>query len=165
MKRNLIITLTWLFLFACAMQGTAQISPKDQETAKKEIGAVVNTIFQDLEKMDVEALFRSYSDAYGFILVTTEGFLADYQGAKFGNGEWFKSLSSLKVTTLREEFRFLPGDIVLCTWQGNFAITLKTGVPLMIDKFGITFVFSKIDNNWKAIYQHSSSLPPVPQKL
>jgi len=43
-------------------------------------------------------------------------------------------------------------------------MTLKTGEQLKIDMFGVTFVFSKIDNHWKVIYQHSSSLPPAPQK-
>lgn len=164
MKKYLFIPLAWMLIFGGALPNAAQMSPPEQETAKKEIGEVVGAIFQSLEKMDAEALFRSYSDAYGFILVTTAGFIADYQGAKFGNTEWFKSLSSLKVTPLRQEFRFLPGGIALCAWQGKFELTLKTGVPLLIDTFGITFVFSKVDGRWQAVYQHSSSLPPVPQK-
>jgi ketosteroid isomerase-like protein len=164
MKKILFISLVWLLFFGCAMQGAAQMGPQEQATAKKEIGEVVNVIFRSLEKMDVEALFQSYSDSLGFVLVTTEGFLANYQGAKFGNAEWFKLFSSMKISTIKEEFRFLPGDIVLCTWQGTFEMTLKTGEQLKIDRFGITFVFSKIDNHWKVVYQHSSSLPPTPRK-
>ncbi len=164
MKRKFFIALIGLFLCACAVQGNAQMGPQDQETAKKEIGEIVNAIFQSLEKMDVEALFRSYSDSSGFILVTTEGFMANYQGAKYGHAEWFKSFSSMRVSTTREEFRFLPGNIVLCAWQGKFAMTLKTGERMQIDNFGITFVFCKIDKEWKVIYQHSSALPPSPLK-
>lgn len=164
MKRNLFIAWVWLLCCGCALQGAAQMNPQDQESAKKEIGAVVGAIFQGLEKMDVEALFRSYSDTVGFILINTEGFIVNLQMARFGHAEWFKSLSSLKVTPLMKEFRFLPGNVVLCAWQGKFVMTLKTGGQLQIDKFGITFVFSKIDGLWKVIYQHSSSLPPSPLK-
>jgi ketosteroid isomerase-like protein len=164
MKKAFFISLIWLLCLGGAMQGTAQIGPHDQEAAKKEIGEVVSVILRSLEKMDVEALFQSYSDSLGFILVTTEGFFADYQGAKFGNAEWFKLFSSMKIGTIKEEFRFLTGNIVLCAWQGKFEMTLKTGEQLKIDRFGITFVFSKIDNHWKVVYQHSSSLPPMPQK-
>lgn len=164
MKKALFVSLIWLFCLGWVMQETAQIAPHDQETAKKEIGEVVGVIFQSLEKMDVAALFRSYSDEGGFILINTEGFMGNLQMAQFGHAEWFKSLSSLKVTPFMEEFRFLPGNIVLCAWQGKFEMTLKTGEQLNIDRFGITFVFSKIDGHWKVIYQHSSSLPPTPQK-
>jgi hypothetical protein len=41
---------------------------------------------------------------------------------------------------------------------------LQSGEQLKINKFGVTFIFSKIDNNWKVIYQHSSALPPVFEK-
>jgi hypothetical protein len=43
-------------------------------------------------------------------------------------------------------------------------MTMKTGEKLKIDKFGITFIFTRIDNQWKVIYQHSSALPPVQEK-
>lgn len=165
MKKNLFFRLGLIFIFGCAIQGTAQVGPREQEAAKKEIGEIVKVIFQSLEKMDVEALFQSYSDKYGFILINTEGMMVNYQGAKYGHGEWFKSFSAIKVTTSKEEFRFLPGNAVICAWEGKFEMTLKTGIPLLIDKFRITFVFSKIDNHWKVIYQHSSSLPPAPQAI
>ena len=110
MKKILFISLVWLFFFRCAMQGTAQVSPLGQEGAKKEISEVVNVIFRSLEKMDVEALFQSYSDSHGFILINTAGMIVDFQGAKYGHAEWFKSFSSLKVTTIKEAFKFLPGD-------------------------------------------------------
>lgn len=164
MKRNLFIALVWLLCCGCALQGAEQMNPQDQESAKKEIGEVVGVIFQSLEKMDVEALFRSYSDACGFILINTEGVMINLPMARFGHAEWFKSLSSLKITPFKEEFRFPPGNIVLCAWQGKFEMTMKTGAQLAIDKFGVTFVFSRIDGLWQVIYQHSSSLPPLPLK-
>jgi ketosteroid isomerase-like protein len=164
MKTNLLITLALFFFFGCAKQEPAQMTPQEQETAKKEIREVVNVIFQSLEKMDVEALFQSYSNSHDFILITTEGSMLDYQGAKNEHAEWFKSLSSLKVTSVKDEFRFPPGNIVIYAWLGKFEMTLKTGEQLQIDKFGVTLIFSKIENHWKVIYQHSSALPPVQEK-
>jgi hypothetical protein len=164
MKTNIFITLVLFFLFGFASQEFAQMNLQERETAKKEIGEVVNIIFRDLEKMDVEALSKSYSDLYDFILITTNASIANYQEANTEHAKWFKSLSSLKVTTIREEFRFLPGNTVICAWQGKFEMMQKTGVQYKIDRFGITFIFSKIDNLWKVIYQHSSSVPPVKEE-
>jgi ketosteroid isomerase-like protein len=156
-KTKHLITLVLFFLFGCAKQELLQMSSQQQETAKKEIKNVINQIFQNLDKLDAEALFQSYSDSPDFILFTTDGSMVDYQAAKNHHTVWFKSLSSLKVTSEKDEFRFLPGNIVIYTWTGNFELKLKAGGEPKIN-FGITFVFSNIDNRWKVTYQHTSVL-------
>jgi ketosteroid isomerase-like protein len=163
MKTILFITLALFFFSGYARQEHAQMTPQEQKTAKNEIREVVNVIFQSLEKMDVEALFQSYSNSPDFIFFTTDGSMVGLQEAKNHHAAWFKSLSTLKVTPIMDEFRFLPGNIVICSWQGKFEMMLGSDERLKIDKFGITFIFSKIENQWKVIYQHSSSLPPVPE--
>lgn len=131
---------------------------QDQDTAKKEISAVVKLINQSLEKKDVEALFQLYSDSSDFF--TTDGSMINFQAFKNHNTAWLNSLTALKVTTYGEFYRFLPGNTVICSWTGKFEMTLKSGEELKIDKFGITYIFRKIDNNWKVIHQHASALPP-----
>ncbi|MGB8490563.1 MAG: nuclear transport factor 2 family protein [Bacteroidales bacterium] len=161
MKTILLITLALFSFRGYASQEPLQLTPQEQEIAKNEIREVVKGIFRSLEKMDVEALFQSYSNSSDFIFFTTDGSMAGLQEAKNHHAAWFKSLSSLKVTTIRDDFRFLPGNIVICSWLGKFDMTPGSGEQLKINKFGITFIFSKIDNHWKVIHQHSSALPPV----
>jgi uncharacterized protein (TIGR02246 family) len=163
MKTNLIVTLFLFILFGCAQPQPAPMTPQEQAIAKKEITEVVNAIIQGLEKMDAEVLFQSYSNSPDFILFTTDGSMVDYQLAKSHNAGWFKSLSSLKVTTVKEEFRFLPGNVVICAWRATFDMTLKTGGEPKMD-FAITFVFNKSENRWKVVYQQTSALPPAPEK-
>jgi ketosteroid isomerase-like protein len=164
MKMKRCIILAVLLFFGCDKQKIAQMTPQEQESAKAEIREAVNIIFQNLEKMDVDALFQSYSDSSKFILFTTDASMVDFEGAKNHHRSWFKYLSSLNVTTVKDEFRFLPGNIVICAWLGNFKMTLKSGEQLKVDKFGVTFIFRKINNIWKVIYQHASSSPPVQVK-
>ena len=161
MKTDLFIKLALFFFLGCVNQELAQMNSQDQETAKTEIREVVKVIFQSLENMDIEALFQPYLDSPDFILFTTDASMENYEKAKNEHAKWFKSLSTLKVTAVNDEFKFLPGNIVICAWLGKFKMSLKTGMHLKIDKFGITFIFSKIDNQWKVLYQHSSALPPV----
>jgi hypothetical protein len=161
MKTNLFIIMVLLFFSGFAGQEPVRMTPQEQETTKKEIKDAVVAIFKSLEKMDIDTLFQSYSNSSDFILLTTDGSMVNLNEAKNHHTAWFNSLSSLKVTTIREEFRFLPGNIVICGWLGKFEMTLKSGEQLKINKFGITFIFKKIDNYWKVIYQQSSSLPPV----
>jgi len=161
MKTITFITLALFFFSLCAGQKPSLMTPLDQETAKKEIREAVRVIFQNLEKMDAEALFQSYSNSSDLIFFTTDGSMTGLLEAKNHHAAWFNSLSSLKVTIITDDFRFLPGNIVICSWLGKFEMTLGSGEQLKINKFGITFIFSKIDNQWKVIYQHSSALPPV----
>ena len=139
------------------------MTPQEQEAAKKELAEAVNAIIKGLETMDAEVLFQSYSNSPDFILFTTDGTMADYQLAKSHNAGWFKSLSSLKVATVKEEFRFLPGNVVVCAWRATFAMTFKAGGEPKMD-FAITFVFKKSENRWKVVYQQTSVLPPAPEK-
>jgi ketosteroid isomerase-like protein len=159
MKTITFITLSLFFFSVCASQEPVKINPQEQVTFKKEISAVVKLINQNLEKMDVEALFQSYSDSSDFF--TTDGSMINFQVFKNHNAAWFNSLAALKVTTFSEYYRFLPGNTVICSWIGKFEMTLTSGEQLKNNKFGITFIFRKIDNKWKVIHQHASALPPT----
>jgi ketosteroid isomerase-like protein len=164
MKTTHLITLALFFFFGCARQEPAQLTPQEQDAAKKEIREVVNLIVQAANKMDLEALMQPYLNSPDFIVCNTDGSMGDYQGAKNGAAETFKSLAALKYTTVKEEFRFLPNNIVICAWLGTCEMTLKTGEHSKIDTYAVTFVFRKIDNQWKVIYSHESALPPVQEK-
>lgn len=161
MKTNYVTVMLIFFFSGFATPLTAQIAAQEQETVKKEIREVAGTIFRNLEKMDAEALFQSYSNSTDFMFITTDGSMAGFQEAKNHNAAWFQSLSALKVTTYNDNFRFLPDNTVIYNWLGKFEMTLKSGKQLKNDKFAITFIFSGTDNQWKVIHQHSSALPPT----
>ena len=161
MKMNYVTVMLIFFFSGFATSLTAQMAAQEQETVKKEIREVAGIIFRNLEKMDAEALFQSYSNSTDFIFITTDGSMAGFQEAKIHNAAWFQSLSALKVTTISDNFRFLPSNIVIYNWLGKFEMTLKSGQQLKNDKFAITFIFSRTDNQWKVIHQHSSALPPT----
>jgi ketosteroid isomerase-like protein len=163
MKTILFVMMLFFFFPGYASQVPTLLTSHNQDTTTKEIREVVKVIFQSLEKMDVQALFQSYSNSSDFVFFTTDGSMVDWQAAKNHHAAWFNSLSALQVTTIGEYFRFLPGNTVICSWTGKFEMTMKTGEQLKINRFGITFIFNKIDNKWKVIHQHSSSLPPSQQ--
>jgi ketosteroid isomerase-like protein len=163
MNRKLGVSIALCLLLGLTYQTSGSGITQDKEAAKKEIGGVIEQIFQNLQKMDVEGLFQSYVNSPDFILFTTDGSMADYQQIKNHHIGWFKSLSSLKVTTLRSEYRFISDDAVVCPWFGTFEMVPVKGEPMKVP-FAITFVFRKIDNHWKVAYQQTAALPPAPAK-
>ena len=164
MKTKFLAMLLVVIFFGCTKHEPTIMTAQEQEVAKKEIRAIVDQILQNANKMDAEALLQSYSNSPDFLLLNTDGTMVDFQGAKNGTIEIMKGLSSLKYTTIKDEFRFLPDNLVICAWLGKCEMTLKTGENMKNDIFGVTLVFSKIDNQWKVIYSHESSLPPVQVK-
>ena len=64
---------------------------------------------------------------------------------------------------MKEEFRFLPGNVAVCAWRATFNMTFKTGGEVKMD-FAITFVSNKSENRWKVVYQQTSALLPAPEK-
>jgi uncharacterized protein (TIGR02246 family) len=163
MKAKFLYCFTVFFFVAGATASAAPTIPQGQETATEEIKGVVNAIIRGLEELDAEVLFQSYSNSPGFILFTTDGTTADYQMAKNHHVQWFKSLSSLKVTTVAEEFRMVSDDVAVFAWRATFAMTLKKGGEPTAD-FAITLVFNRIDNHWRVVYQQTSALPPAQKK-
>jgi len=161
MKPTLLIGLALFLLFGCGRQEPAQMTSQEQDVAKKEISEVLDQQLQNAGKLDAEALLQSYSNSPDFILLTAVGSMVDYQGAKNGTAEMYKSLTSLKFTTIKNEFRFLPGNVVICAWLGKCDVVFKTGESATIDSYAITFVFQKLDNQWKIIYSHESASPPA----
>jgi ketosteroid isomerase-like protein len=161
MKPALLMLLVVLFSFGCTNQEPGPMSLQEQEVAKKEIREVADRILQSLNTMDVETLLRPYWDSPDFVLVSPDGSIGNYQTAKNGTVEMFKLLASLKYTTVRDEFRFLPGKTVIYAWSGKSEFAFKTGEQARIDTYTITLVFRKVDNSWKIVYAHESASPPV----
>ncbi|HQI42329.1 MAG: hypothetical protein B6D44_13305 [Ignavibacteriales bacterium UTCHB2] len=162
MKINLLFVLTLFLLFGCVKQEPTQMTNQEQETAKKEIKDVVKSITQGLENLNAETSFKPYLNSPDFILFTVQGSMVNYQRAKDEHAAWFNTLTSLKVTTIKEEFRFLPDNIVIFPWLGKFEMIFKTGEQLTVD-FCVTMIFRKIDNQWIVIYQQTSQVPPAMQ--
>ncbi len=164
MKTNFFMSLLLLLFFGCTKQESAQMTPQEQDNAKKEIRAIANQILHGAENMDVEAVSQPYLNSPDFIQINTDGSMVDFQGRKNGTTEFLKSLVSLKFTTIKDEFRFLPDNIVLYAWLGKCEMTLKTGEHLNIDSYAATDVFTKMINQWKIIYSHESASPAVQEK-
>jgi uncharacterized protein (TIGR02246 family) len=161
MKLTLAIGLALFMLSGCGKQEPARMTPQEQDAVKKEITQVIDQQIQAASKLDADALMQSYWNSPDFILLSSNGSMADYQQMKNGTAEMYKSLSALKFTTIRNEFRFLPGNIVICAWLGKCDATFKNDDRATFDSYAITFVFQKLDNHWKIIYSHESASPPV----
>jgi len=147
-------------LISCQNEST-EMTSEEKETAKKEISALENKLLRDSEKMDIEAALKPYLNTADFISIQQDGTFCNYNAMKSHYIENSKRIAGYKATTIKEEYRFLNKNEVLYTWFGKVEATLKTGEKHKTDAYASSAIFSKINNVWKIVYEHSSMAPPI----
>ena len=85
-----------------------------------------------------------------------DGSSSDYQSMKKGMKEAFSGLKSFSLTKVKEDFLFISNAFVLFTWTGTVNVELKTGQRFRNDIHTASLLYSKIDNKWKNMYEHTS---------
>jgi len=69
MKTFFLSLFIVVLFFEVTGQEPAKMNPREQETAKIEIREIVNQIFKSANNLDLESIFKYYSDTPDFLLV------------------------------------------------------------------------------------------------
>jgi len=94
-------------------------------------------------------------------MIGTDGTCCDYETYLKNNLEYLKTCVSFELTTLGEKIKILNNVTTIYSWAYRAEATLMTGGKDIVDKAGATFVFQKINDLWKVVYYHESSVPPI----
>ena len=169
MKKYSVIPLLLLLLFSCKTNDnknevdtqTTELSATEKEVAKKEISGRINEIIKGVKELNAEAALKPYSNDPDFKIVSPDGSETDFKKMMKVQTESLHSVKSMSFTTIKEDFKFLSKNLIMCTWTGKNEFELKSGEKMKIDPYVGSMLFSKKDNEWKIIYAHESSAQPV----
>jgi hypothetical protein len=137
------------------------VSSSEKEKSKKELQKAINTLIAGCEALDMELAFGVFSNSPDFLMMGTDGSLCDYQTYLNNNIAYLTTCSNFELTTLEEEIRILNRDMAVFAWAYRAEATLKTGEQDIVENAGATFVFNKANGEWKVVYYHESSSPPI----
>ena len=137
------------------------LSDSEREKIKNELQEVINTLIAGCEALDMELAFGMFSNSPDFLMMGTDGSLCDYQTYLDDNINYLMTCENFKLTTFQEEIRILDHDMAIFSWAYRAEATLKTGEQDIVENAGATFVFSKVNDEWKVVYYHESSVPPT----
>ena len=137
------------------------LSSSEMEQIKKELQEVIDMLIMGCEALDMEVAFGMFANSPDFLMMGTDGSLCDYQTYLNNNVDYLMACSDFKLTTFKEEIRILSRDMAIFAWSYGAEAALKTGEKDIVENAGATFVFRKVDGEWKVVYYHESSLPPV----
>ena len=155
-------TLSYLFciviatFFVCPDTSAQELS----ESRKEKIAAEIYTLFKKSveasESVDIKKLNSTVDDTLkaGFIdnghfFRTFDEVLEITKKNATGVSSQKINISTLKITVLAE-------NAALLTTSGNYSLLIDDG-RTFTGRFGWTFVYSKIDDNWKIIHTHMSN--------
>lgn len=137
------------------------ISVAEKSRIEQEIRGAINALIAGCELLDMDLAFHAFANSPDFLMMGTDGSLCDYQTYLNNNIGYLMACSSFKLTTFKDEIRILGRDTAVFSWAYGAEATFKTGAKDIVEKAGASFVFKKVNNDWKVVYYHESSTPPI----
>lgn len=109
----------------------------------------------------MERAFQVFWNSPDFRMISMDGRLCDYHTYVQNNIDYLLTCATFALTTLQQEITVFTERYAICSWIYSVDATLKTGEHDRIKQAGASFVFHKIDEEWKVVYYQESTLPPM----
>ena len=158
--KTLIFSLAGTILLSCSNHHPDKMTQTESDHIVREVKAASDKMISFSEKALVDSFLSCYDDAPNFLAISGDGVARNYSDFKKINLEYYGSLKEQKLTTLQEKFNVVDQHLVILGWTGNIMATFKNGDTMKMTNYSVTMVFKKIDDQWKVIHSHESSLPP-----
>ena len=155
-----ILTFVWIgfFLFGLIEYSTGQVISNQQ---KAKIEEQVDSVFHDniksAERLDFDRLTQGVDDKYhaGFILNGT--YYATYDSLINIVKSRSQNIVKQVITIQKEKLAVLSDRIVLLSAYGEAKADANDGNTFTA-KFFWSFVYEKMDNEWKVVQSHQSNI-------
>ncbi len=125
----------------------------------KEVKSVSGKIIEYTQRAQLDSLLSCYDNAPAFLAFSGDGQMRNYEEFKKICTEYYGALKKQDISTIREKFNVIDDDLVILGWSGDIMAEFRNGDTMKLKNYSVTFVFKKIDNQWKVIHSHESSLP------
>jgi hypothetical protein len=154
MKTNISIVLVFFLIFIGNLKGQ-KLSGQQKAKAEAEVGAIFKNMVKLGEALDYDALSKGVDDQNHAGFIVNNGFYEKYdsltnllKGRTGGVSKQMIVFQKQKVTAITE-------DVVLVTATGDSTVELINGTRIPL-KFYWTFVYQKIEGQWKVVQSHQS---------
>lgn len=143
------------------MSTAHQLSHAETDQIKDEITQAVNTVIMGCEALDMGMAFQVFWNSPDFRMISMDGTLCDYHTYVQNNIDYLTTCAQFTLTTRQQEITVFTEMLAICSWIYRVDATLKTGEHDLIEHAGASFVFRKINDEWKVVYYQESTLPPT----
>ena len=132
----------------------------DKDQILNELRPLAEKLTRYSETAQWDSFLQCYADTPDFLAVSADGIIRNYQDFKKICHDYYERLKEQKLITSQEIFHVLDGNTVVLCWSGDINAFFKNGESWKMPNYTVTFIFRKINREWKVIYSHESALPP-----
>lgn len=156
MKKKISLLFFCLLSSIFLLQAEAQqLSEQQEESITNEINAFFQEMLGYAEKLDYEKISSTVDDRHKAGFITNKKYYQKYAALiddfKTNTG----TVSNQEITIKEQKTTVLSDKIVLMTVVGIANVKLNDG-RIFSNNFHWSFVYEKIDNEWKVIHSHQS---------
>ncbi len=152
-----------VLLFSCAQKTSTEDLTEDQKKRMHdEIQPLIEQIYDAGAQADTTKLFEVFHFADNdFTYMEITGAL--YTQAQYVEmvRQFYGMISTEIIDKGKEKFDYINEDNVMWTYSGVLTAVYKTGIKERYDPFGLTILFRKKNNKWKAVFLQESTQVPV----
>jgi hypothetical protein len=157
MKKLIIISISFVLLVGLSAQSEGQTLSKSQtELIKNEVDSIFQKMVVFAEKLDFNALSSGVDDTHEAGFITNGKYYSDYISLVSDVKLTAQGISRQAISVNEKKITVLSDRIVLMTASGISKAYITDGREITIN-FHWSFVYEKMDSNWKVIYSHQST--------
>jgi SnoaL-like domain len=133
---------------------------KDKDRITDEVRPWLEKLILYSETAQWESFLSCYAQTPEFLAVSADGIIRNFGDFRTLCKEYYQSVKEQKATTIRESFHILDERTVILSWSGDIDAFFKTGEIMKMRNYTVTFLYQKIEEGWKVVHSHESTLPP-----
>jgi len=157
MKRVVLMIIAIIAFWGISSSLYSQGLTKNQ---KEKIASEITTDFEKnikaAESLDAKGLTDCVNDSLKAGFIDNGIFLNSFDEVMKMFKENIKGVKSLKYNISNKKITVLANNAALLTASGNASLALEDGRTIT-SGFAWTFVYSKVNDNWKIIHTHMST--------
>jgi len=154
MKRIVLMIIT--FLWICSGVYSQELTKNQKEKIASEIVADFEKNIKASESFDAKGLTDCVDDTLKAGFMNNGIFLNSFDEVMRNYDEGIRGVKSLKYSISNKRITVLADNAALLTASGNVSLVLEDG-RIITGGFAWTFVYTKVNKNWKIIHTHMST--------
>ena len=157
MKKALTISLICFLVFGLIEKSKAQNTINQQKSViAQQVDSVFHSMIIAAEKLDYDQLAQGVDDRFQAGFISNNTYYARFDSLITVAKSMVQNVTKQHITIQKEKITVLSDSIVLLTAIGDTEVDLISGNSVTV-KFFWTFVYEKINKNWKVVQSHQSN--------
>ena len=154
--KKLTFLLIPILLFSCAGKSGNSMSNEKKKSLYEVIQPVIAQIREGAARADSKQMLEVFSATEDFQFIATSGEVLTYPAFKEMITQFYRTITGEMLSKGAEKYTYIDENSFLWTYAGAVTVVFKNGKKIKYDPFGATFLFKKINDQWKAIFLQES---------